>query len=52
LVVGYAIGSSVGGALVDSSSPAGAFAVSALAMTVGTTIAVAMRSRAGRRIAA
>ena len=52
VVVGYAIGSSVGGALVDSSSPAGAFAVSALAMTVGTTIAVAMRSRAGRRIAA
>ncbi len=48
LVVGYAIGSSVGGALVDSSSPSGAFAVSALAMLMGTGIAVARRSSAAR----
>jgi predicted MFS family arabinose efflux permease len=51
LVVGYAIGSSVGGALVDSSSPSGAFAVSALAMLMGTGIAVAVRSSAARRSA-
>ncbi len=48
LVVGYAIGSSVGGALVDSSSPSGAFAVSALAMLVGTGIAVVLRQSAVR----
>ena len=51
LVVGYAIGSSVGGALVDSSSPSGAFAVSALAMLAGTGIAVLM-GRARRASAA
>ena len=48
LVVGYAIGSSIGGALVDSSSPAGAFAVSAVAMLVGTGIAIALRASAAR----
>jgi len=46
LVVGYAVGSAVGGRLADSSYPAGAFVVSAAAMVVGTAIAFMLR-RAG-----
>ena len=51
LVVGYAIGSGVGGRLVDSSSPVGAFAVSALAMLCGTALAVVLGRSQGRRLA-
>jgi len=40
LVVGYAIGSSVGGHLADSGSPSTAFAVSAAAMAVGTAVSI------------
>jgi len=45
LVVGYAIGSSVGGRLADSGSPSTAFAVSAVAMAAGTAVSIL----AGRR---
>lgn len=43
LVIGYAIGSSIGGDLADS-SPSGAFAVSVVAMVLATGIAVVLRS--------
>jgi len=43
LVVGYAVGSSVGGSLVEVASPAAAFAVAATAMLVGAAIAFASR---------
>ncbi|SDO39940.1 Predicted arabinose efflux permease, MFS family [Nakamurella panacisegetis] len=42
LVVGYAAGSSIGGSLAGA-SPAGAFAVSVIAMLIGTGIALALR---------
>jgi predicted MFS family arabinose efflux permease len=48
LVVGYAVGSSIGGQLADSASPSAPFAVAAVAMTVGTGIAVLLRVRAAR----
>ncbi|MET3804334.1 putative MFS family arabinose efflux permease [Nakamurella sp. UYEF19] len=43
LVVGYAVGSGIGGHLVDSVSPAAAFAVSAAAMVAGTAVALGLR---------
>ena len=43
LVVGYALGSTIGGQLADSSSPAAAFTVSAVAMTIGSLIATRLR---------
>ncbi len=47
LVVGYAIGSSIGGSLADR-SPSAAFAVSAVAMVVGTAIAMVLPRVAAR----
>ena len=49
LVVGYALGSSVGGRLADSTAPSAAFAVAALAMLFGTGIALVLRLRATRQ---
>lgn len=46
LVVGYALGSSVGGRLADSVSASAPFAVAAVAMLVGTGVAVVLRVRA------
>lgn len=43
LVVGYALGSAIGGNLADSFTPAAAFAVSVSAMSVGTVIALTLR---------
>ncbi len=43
LVVGYAVGSTIGGRLADSATPAAAFTVSAAAMAIGTLIAVSLR---------
>lgn len=43
LVVGYAIGSGIGGHLVDSVSPAAAFIVSVTAMAIGTAVALGLR---------
>lgn len=49
LVVGYAVGSSIGGRLADSAAPSAPFAVAATAMAFGTGIAVLLRVRAARR---
>ena len=49
LVVGYAVGSSIGGRLADSASPSAPFAVASLAMLVGTGVAVTLRVRSARR---
>lgn len=48
LVVGYALGSSIGGRLADSASPSAPFAVAGLAMLVGTGIALLLRLRNAR----
>ncbi len=47
LVVGYAVGSSIGGQLADAAGASAPFVVSAAAMAVGTAVAVALRA-AGR----
>lgn len=51
LVVGYSIGSSIGGQLVDRVDPSAAFAVSVVAMALGVGLALALRATESRAAA-
>ena len=48
-IVGYSVGSTLGGRFAQTSGPGAAFAVSLTAMVIGSLIAVRLRAGAHRR---